>query len=103
MNKKEKKGISSKLSVMRRFVEDGYYVYNETNNTGPVDFVAINSISGDVRLIEVKTMSFRNKGPQKNTMISRSLTPVQKSLGVEMIYYNLINGDMKWRKKEKKL
>ena len=98
MNNTEKKGVSSKLAVMRQFTEDGYYVYNETNNTGPVDFVAINSDSGKVRLIEVKTMSFRRKGPQKNVMINRSLSPVQKSLGVEMVYFNLDTGECKWKK-----
>ena len=100
MNVKEKKSLQSKLGVMRYYADSGYHVYNETNNTGPVDFVAINPETKDVKLVEVKTMSFRSKTSnwKPGTMINRQLSPVQKKLGVELVYYNIDTGQIKWRK-----
>lgn len=97
MNTKQQKGIQSKLSVMKHFTDDGYFVYNETNNSGPVDFVAIKIDTGEVRLIEVKSMSFRSQDAnwRPGTMINRNLTPIQKKLGVELVYCNLETGDIK--------
>ena len=100
MNVKEKKGLQSKLGAMRYYADIGYHVYNETNNTGPVDFVAINPETKDVKLVEVKTMSFRSKDAnwKPGTMINRQLSPIQKKLGVELVYYNIETGQIKCRK-----
>ena len=66
-----------------------------------VDFVAINPETKDVRLVEVKTMSFRSKSAnwKPGTMINRQLSPVQKNLGVELVYYNIHTGELKCQKK----
>ena len=100
MNTKEQKGLQSKLGVMRHYADSGYHVYNETNNTGPVDFVAINPETNDVKLVEVKTMSFRSKSAKWKpcTMIHRQLSSTQKKLGVELVYYNIDTGQIKCRK-----
>ena len=100
MNVKEKKSLQSKLGVMRYYADSGYHVYNETNNTGPVDFVAINPETKDVKLVEVITMSFRSETAnwKPGTMINRQLSPVQKKLGVELVYYNIDTGQIKCRK-----
>lgn len=97
MNRKHKKGIQSKLAVMRYYVDKGYFVYNETNNTGPVDLVAIHPETLDKRLVEVKSMSFRSSKAnwRPGTMIHRQLTPLQKRLGVELVYYNIETGVVK--------
>ena len=101
MNVKEQKGLQSKLGVMRYYADNGYHVYNETNNTGPVDFVAITPSTKVVSLVEDKTMSFRSKSAnwKPGTMINRQLSPVQKKLGVELVYYNIHTGELKCQKK----
>ena len=50
------------------------------------------------RFVEVKSMSFRSPTAnwRPNTMINRQLTPLQKQLGVELIYYNIETGDIKY-------
>ena len=98
MNVKHQKGIQSKLAIMKHFVDEGYFVYNETNNTGPIDFVAVNPKTLEKRFVEVKSMSFRypTANWRPNTMINRQLTPLQKQLGVELIYYNIETGDIKY-------
>ena len=96
MNTKHKKGMQSKLAVMKHFVDEGYYVYHETNNVGPVDLVAIHPETKRIRLIEVKTMSFRSSTAKKpNTFINRILKPIQKDLNVSLVYYNLSTGEIK--------
>ena len=101
MSPEHKKGAISKIAVMKKFATDGYHIYNEMSNTGPVDFVAINPETNDVKLVEVKTMSFRSKSAnwKPGTMINRQLSPVQKQLGVELVYYNINTGELKCRKK----
>ena len=90
-----KKGAISKIAVMKKFATDGYHIYNEMSNTGPVDFVAIHPKTKHVRLIDVKTMSFRSStAKQPNTFISRVLSPAQKNLGVKIVYYNIETGDI---------
>ena len=84
---KHGKGTLSKLQVMSYFVDNGYYIYNEVNNTGPVDFVAINPQLDTVRLIEVKTWGKRKDG----TRINRVLSQDQKTMGVELVYYDIEN------------
>ena len=100
MNVKEKKGLQSKLGAMKYYADRGYFIYNETNNTGPVDFVSINPDTNDKKFVEVKTMSFRSKNAnwKPGTMINRQLSPVQKQLGVELVYYNIDTGHLKCRK-----
>jgi len=84
MIEKHKKGLVSKLNIMEDYANKGYHIYNEMNNSGPVDFVAIHPGKGDVVLVESKTDNFRSEG----TRIHRVLSPTQKKLGVKMVYYN---------------
>ena len=81
---------------MKHFTEKGYYVYNETMGTGPIDIVLVHPETGETRFVDVKTMSFRSKTAKRPfTMINRVTTDLQKRLGVEIVYYNLETGDIK--------
>lgn len=91
-----KKGAISKIAVMKIFAQNGYYVYNEMSNVGPVDFVAIHPVSKLIRLIEVKTMAFRSeRAKNPGTMINRVLSPIQKELGVNLVYHNIKTGEIR--------
>ena len=94
MNEGTKRGLQSKLIAMEYFANSGYYVYNELNNTGPVDFVAIDKIGKEVVLLEVKTFSKRSNGWK----VHRSLKEEQKNLGVKMCYVDLDNREVVYRK-----
>lgn len=100
MEVKHQKGAIAKVAVIKYFMERGYYVYDETMPTGPIDFVAVDPKNGNVRFVDVKTMSFRSStSKQPNTMINRCPTSIQKKLGVEIIYFNHRNGSVKHAKK----
>ena len=93
MNKNEKKGLLSKLIAMQEYALKGYYVYNEMNNTGPVDIIAINKKTKDIRLLEVKTKNVYSQMIKakefRGRRINRVLKPSQKELGVKMLYVDL--------------
>tara|TARA_R100000656_G_scaffold120370_1_gene94607 strand:- start:634 stop:933 length:300 start_codon:yes stop_codon:yes gene_type:complete len=96
MTPEHKKGAISKIAVMKLFAQLGYHVYNEMSNIGPVDFVAIHPYTRDVKLIDVKTMSFRSETSKNpGTLINRVLSPIQKELGVRLVYHNIETGEIK--------
>ena len=66
MENTHQKGLLSKISVMRHYTQKGWYVYNETMGTGPIDIVIVNPNTGEVRFIDVKTMFFAKIGGQNH-------------------------------------
>lgn len=93
MNEKQRKGCESQLIAETYFVRKGYRIYAPPNSTGgPIDFVAVNDETLDIRLVEVKTKSVRSmacKGRWRGKRINRVLSETQKKLGVQMIYVDL--------------
>jgi|TARA_R110002020_G_scaffold135900_2_gene303346 hypothetical protein len=77
-NNKQREGLRCKLIAMKHFVEQGYYVFNETNQ-GPVDFIALN-MKGDIKFIECKKLAKRGGLWRKGSRINRVLTERQKIL-----------------------
>ena len=86
-NRKHRMGYSSKLSAMKYFVDKEYFVFNETN-TGPIDFIAVNS-EGDIKLIECKTISRRSDGSKISRVLSNKQRELNKKLGslkIQLVY-----------------
>ena len=79
----------SKLSLMISYIKEGYWVYNEINNTGPIDFIAVHPETKEVLKIDAKTCSRRESGPQSGTMIHRIRSQEQKDLGLNVLQSNL--------------
>ena len=96
MIEKHRKGIESQLIAETHFVKNGYRTFTPSNGTGgPVDFIAINEETMDIKFLEVKTKSVRSdncapKGAGKK--IHSVLTAKLKELGVQMVYVDLDNG-----------
>ena len=88
MEATHQKGMISKLSLMVSYIQDGYFVYNEVNNTGPIDFIIVHPETKDVQKIDAKTYSKRETGEQAGTMIHRILSKEQKDLGVKIVYWD---------------
>ena len=55
METTHQKGMISKLSLMISYIKEGYWVYNEINNTGPIDFIAVHPETKEVLKIAAKT------------------------------------------------
>ena len=68
--------------------EQGYLVCKNMSQQGPVDLVAIKE--HEVILIDVKSACIRKRDGSK---INRSLTPLQKNLGVNILNVDVETGE----------
>jgi tRNA pseudouridine-54 N-methylase len=86
MTKKTIKGTIGEHKAIIQLMEDGYHVAKSVDPHCPFDLVAVGE-DGDVKLIDVKTVTIRKKiKPNwtiKSKRINRVLTKVQKKMGVE--------------------
>ena len=71
--------------------DQGYLVCRNMSQQGPVDLVAIKE--DDITLIDVKSECRRKRDGYK---INRSLTPIQKTIGVKILNVNVETGECKY-------
>ena len=86
---KAQKGLIAEHQAIINLTNQGYYVALATNPQSPFDIVAVDD-EGNIRLIDVKSTSyrkrFRNKNWKKNTYkIYRCQTKKQKKLNIEIM------------------
>ena len=86
MTKKTIKGTIGEHKAIIQLMKDGYNVAKAVDQHCPFDLVAVDK-NGNVRLIDVKTITIRKKiKPNwtiKSKRINRVLTKIQKKMGVE--------------------
>lgn len=82
-------GKRSELIAASYFISKGCHVYYQVMEQGPVDLVVLDK-SGEWHYFDVKTVSRRKKG----TIISRTLTDLQRQLGVQLVYVDLETGEV---------
>ena len=85
MDEQHKKGTLSELICTLELVQEGYDVFTPVADRGPIDIVAVHHKTGNIRLIDVKTLCRRQDG----TRIYRTTTTPQKKIGVEIIEVDL--------------
>ena len=81
VSKTSVKGCVGEHSVVIDLLKQGYHVAMAVDPQCPFDLVAVDK-EGKVRLIDVKSMSYRKKNKKK---INRVLKPYQKTLNVELM------------------
>ncbi len=81
---KQKVGDVNELKATIKFLKEGYWVFRNVSPKGPIDMVIVNEETGEVRLIDVKTNSYREA--YKKTKRRKKLTEEQEKLGVEFVY-----------------
>jgi hypothetical protein len=92
MTIKTVKGVCSELIAAKEFLKKGYYVAKSLDPQCPFDIVVVNK-KGKASLFDVKSISYRKTKSyncKPGDAINRSVSKMQKSLGVK-IYY--VNGD----------
>ena len=75
-------GDISEFKAVIKFLKEGYMVFKNMSAIGPIDLVLVNQETGEVRFIDVKTISYRKVG----TKINRTTTTEQNKLKVELVY-----------------
>jgi hypothetical protein len=88
MSKKSIKGTVGEHRVIVQLLEDGYHVAKSVDPHCPFDLVAVGE-EGDVKLIDVKTISYRkNTKPnwtKKSNKINRVPNARQKKMKIELV------------------
>ena len=82
------KGYKAEYIAAMWLWDQGYLVCKNMSQQGPVDLVAIRET--EVVLIDVKSECRRKRDGYK---INRSLTPIQKELGVNILNVNVETGE----------
>ena len=79
---KQKIGDVNELKATIKFLKEGYWVFPNVQGTGPIDMVLVHRKTGEVRKIDVKTVSYRQTW-KPGTRIHRQRTKELVRLGVE--------------------
>ena len=82
MDIKHQRGSYSEMLAAAELIRQGYEVLFNIADNGLVDIVALNVDTGEVKLYDVKTKSYRKDG----SMVHRVPKPRQKKIGVEIYY-----------------
>ena len=75
-------GDINEFKAIIKFLNEGYMVFKNVSGTGPIDLVLVHQETGEIRKIDVKTITYR-KSWAPNTKIARQRSKEQVKLGVE--------------------
>tara|TARA_Y100001963_G_scaffold135888_1_gene197914 strand:- start:329 stop:610 length:282 start_codon:yes stop_codon:yes gene_type:complete len=75
-------GDINEFRAIIKFLNEGYMVFKNVSGTGPIDLVLVHQETGEMRKIDVKTITYR-KSWAPNTKIARQRSKEQVRLGVE--------------------
>ena len=88
MSKKSIKGTVGEHKVIVQLLEEGYHVAKAVDQQCPFDLVAVNE-NGKVRLIDVKTISYRKNTKltwtKKSKKINRVPTTRQRKMKIALV------------------
>ena len=82
-------GDVNEFKAVIKFLKEGYMVFKNVSGAGPIDMVLVHQETGEIRKIDVKTVSYRQTW-KPGTKIHRQRTPEQVRLKVE---YEFIEKD----------
>jgi|TARA_B100002019_G_C20912725_1_gene423628 hypothetical protein len=89
MDKRILKGFQSEITAEYWLTKQGFIVYSKKAVQSPIDFICYNPEDHAILLVDVKSSSYRRSGQRANKVnnfIYRSPTPVQKKIGVRLLY-----------------
>lgn len=85
MNPRQYKATISQNKAINKFLEEGYYVFTNTCEQGPIDIVVVNPKNGRAHFFDVKTSKGSRIVDGKSVGGSgNKLKPNQKELGVRL-------------------
>ena len=85
MNPRQYKATISQNKAINKFLEEGYYVFTNTCEQGPLDIVVVNPKNGRAHFFDVKTSKGSRIVDGKSVGGSgNKLKPNQKELGVRL-------------------
>jgi len=99
MNKNRRGTLSEKRAICY-FIEKGLDVFDSCQDTGTVDMITFDPVTGQTECWEVKSENFRLSGPKKGCRIARTRRNKKFTKIINMIYVDK-NGKVREAKKRK--
>ena len=91
MNPRQYKATISQNKAINKFLEQGYYVYTNICEQGPIDIVVVNPANGRTHFFDIKTSNGNRIVNGKSIGgAGNKLKQKQKELGVRLV---LVEGD----------
>jgi len=91
MDPRQYKATVSQNKAINKFLEEGYYVFTNVCEQGPIDIIVVNPKNGNSHFLDVKTSQGTRKVNGKSAGGGGTkLKPYQKELGVRLC---LVQGD----------
>jgi|TARA_R100000908_G_C3699151_1_gene110326 tRNA uridine 5-carbamoylmethylation protein Kti12 len=85
MDPRQYKGTISENKAINKFLEEGYLVFKNTCEQGPIDIIVVNPKTGNAFYLDIKTSKGNTIIKGKNVGGSgNKLKPKQKELGVRL-------------------
>jgi len=89
---KDQLGSIAENIIQQFFKKLGYGVFPNDCPQGPIDLIVLNYINGKKIYVDCKQASRREKDGE---IINRTLTPIQKKLGVHILYVDINTYEVK--------
>ena len=89
------KGYLGEQLAMAWLLKNGYWVFKNLAPQGPVDCVAINQLTHEITLIDVKVLSKHKSGQTR----SKILNDKQKQMNVRILYVDIDNFECRWKQR----
>ena len=87
MNPRQYKATISENKAINKFLEEGYYVFKNCCEQGPIDIIVVNPKNGRAHFFDVKTsQGSRIVNGKSVGGAGQKLKPQQKELGVRLCY-----------------
>ena len=78
-------GDITELDICHHFLEQGFEVFRNVASSGPVDFVTLDTNTGEITLYDIKTVNpYFNKDGECVLHLTK-LSDVQRRLGVMLV------------------
>ena len=91
MDPRQYKATISQNKAINKFLEEGYYVFTNVCEQGPIDIIVVNPKNGRAHFFDVKTsQGSRIVNGKSVGGAGQKLKPAQKELGVRLCY---VEGD----------
>ena len=91
MDPRQYKATISQNKAINKFLEEGYYVFTNVCEQGPIDIIVVNPKNGRAHFFDVKTsQGSRIVNGKSVGGAGQKLKPTQKELGVRLCY---VEGD----------
>lgn len=87
MHETHARGALSEMVAAAKLIREGWHVFTNVAGSGLIDLIVVNPETGETKMYDVKTKSYRKDG----SLIARVPSRKQKAIGVEIYMVDRID------------